>query len=107
MKIPPRVTIGGQQVDVLFVHHINDNLLGVCCLASGYINIAETFHNGEKQQSRSSMENTFIHELLHCCLDSIGRSDLSNDETFVNSLASILTGPIQELVNCNLSNEEG
>ena len=40
------------------------------------------------KKPRSYKEQVFLHELTHCVLDHIGRSKLSNDEDFVDSLAS-------------------
>lgn len=68
---------------------VDDGKLGKCCLAGGYIKIAETFDGIE--QSESSKVNTFWHEVVHVILDCMGRGELSQDEVFVNSFAGFLT----------------
>jgi len=37
-----------------------------------------------------SQEQTLYHEVVHCILDEIGRNDLSDDETFVQSFAGMM-----------------
>lgn len=89
MRIPKKIRIGGQSIEVTQPTTIEDGNLGECRLANGLIKIAETY-NGIKQ-SPSSKENTYWHEVTHCILDTMGRSDLSKDETFVCSFAGFLT----------------
>ena len=88
MKIPRRVRIGGQVLEVSQPKDL-DGKLGKCCLGNGFIKIAETFDGME--QSETSKLNTFQHEVIHGILDTMGRSDLSGDETFVSSFAGFLT----------------
>lgn len=85
--IPKEYTVGGQVQKVSLVDSL-DGKLGTCCLGAGFVKIALNF-NGEKQ-SETSMQNTFYHELTHSILDTMGRSDLSADEVFVNSFSSFL-----------------
>ena len=89
MKIPKKIRIGGQVLEVTEPEKFEDSKLGRCCLANGYIKIAKTFDG--LQQSESSKLNTYWHEVLHAILDTMGRSDLSNDEVFVCSFAGFLT----------------
>lgn len=91
IKIPNHFYIGGQRVDVM----IGDDPclrqdLGLCRLANGTIHIADT-------QTPDSKMNTFVHELLHAALDTIGRYSESNDEQFVCSLAGALTEAIRTM----------
>ena len=88
MKIPDYFRVGGQLIKVEFPQKTEDDKLGCCCVAEGIIKIAKTF-NG-KEQSESSQQNTFFHEVVHCILDTMGRGDLSGDEPFVNTFASFL-----------------
>jgi len=37
-----------------------------------------------------SQEQTLYHEVVHCILDEIGRSDLNSDEGFVQSFSSMM-----------------
>ena len=88
MKIPDYFRVGGQLMKVEFPQKIEDDKLGNCCVAEGIIKIAKTFSG--KEQSESSQQNSFFHELTHCILDTMGRGDLSGDELFVNTFASFL-----------------
>lgn len=89
-KIPSRFICGGQEMNVLQVHHCDDNKLGNCLVAAGQIRIAEIFNN-DQYQSQGSKENTFYHELTHCILDTMGENDLSGNEKFVCCFAGFLT----------------
>ena len=68
---------------------IEGSKLGKCCVAGGFIEIAKTIDGQE--QSESSKENTYWHEVVHSILDTMGRDDLSRDETFVCTFAGFLT----------------
>lgn len=37
-----------------------------------------------------SQEQTLMHEIVHCILEEIGREDLNNDETFVQSFSMLM-----------------
>ena len=87
-KIPSSIRLGGQDIKVEIVDHLNDYICGNCCLAAGYLNIAEKVQAGN--QSESSKINTFYHEITHLVLDTMGRSDLSSDEAFVCSFSGFL-----------------
>lgn len=88
--IPTKITLGGQDVEIRNVERCDDNALGVCHLAEGYIEIADTF-NKEQKQSESSKANTFYHELTHCILRTMGENELNNNEKFVCCFAGFLT----------------
>ena len=92
MIIPEELCIGGQSIKVSVVDNL-EGKLGQCCTGAGYIKIADHF-NGE-HQTHSSNVNTFYHELVHIILDTMGRDDLSQDEIFVSSFSSFLTGAIK------------
>lgn len=89
MRIPKKIRIGGQSIEVTQPVCVEGGKLGECRLGDGYIKIAEQF-NGVIQ-SESSKVNTYWHEVTHCILDTMGRGDLSQDETFVSCFASFLT----------------
>lgn len=102
-NIPATLHIGGQQIDVKEVDRCNDNNLGRCSLAAGVIEIARTFNsNGDYTVSESSKQNTFVHEVLHAILDTMGETDLSNNEKFVCGCAGYLTEAIQQIVEDNV-----
>ena len=69
---------------------------------AGYENdshIAEKFH--EYNQSESSQVNTFIHEVVHGVLDTMGEDKLAYNEKFVNTFSSLLVDVIEEIVKVN------
>lgn len=88
--IPTKITLGGQEVEIRNVERSDDNALGMCHLAEGYIEIADTF-NKDKKQGESSKINTFYHELTHCILQMMGENELNNNEKFVCCFAGFLT----------------
>ena len=99
MKIPNKIRIGGQDIDVLIKDHLTDEKLGSICLASGEMEIAEKFY--DSKQSESSKVNTFIHEVVHGVLNTMGENKLSSDEKFVTTFASLLVDVIGEIVKVN------
>lgn len=99
MKIPSKIRIGGQDIDVMMKERLYNGNLGTMCLGTGELLIAENFNEG--QQSESSKFQTFIHEVIHGVLDSMGESELSQNERFVNSFASLLVDVIYDIVEHN------
>lgn len=99
MIIPSKIRIGGQDINVLIKKHLDDSKLGKICLASGEFEIAENFY--EYKQSESSKVNTFIHEVVHGVLDTMGENKLSSDEKFVTTFASLLVDVVEEIVKVN------
>lgn len=99
MKIPSKIRIGGQDINIIIKDHLVNEKLGTICLASGELNIAEKFH--EYNQSESSQVNTFIHEVVHGVLDTMGEDKLAYNERFVNTFASLLVDVIEEIVKVN------
>ena len=99
MKIPNKIRIGGQDISVINEERLDDNKLGTVCVAEGVLRIADNFNN--KKQSESSKINTFIHEVVHGVLDTMGESELSSNEKFVCAFSSLLVDPIEDIVNAN------
>ena len=99
MKIPNKIRIGGQDINISIKEHLVDEKLGTMCLASGELEIAEKFH--EYNQSESSQVNTFIHEVVHGVLDTMGENKLAYNEKFVTIFASLLVDVIEEIVKAN------
>ena len=58
MKIPSKIRIGGQDINIIIKDHLVDEKLGTICLASGELEIAEKFY--DSKQSETSKINTFI-----------------------------------------------
>lgn len=88
IKIPKNFRVGGQLINVDLVEDLEENL-GTCCVSQCLIQIANKYHG--KPQAESCRVNTFVHEVVHSILDTMGRRDLSDDEVFVNCFASFVT----------------
>lgn len=88
IKIPKRVCIGGQEIDINFKDRLESDKLGECCVAEARIDIANTF-NG-RNQNESVKVNTFYHELTHAILDTMCENELSQNEKFVSCFSSFL-----------------
>ena len=99
MIIPNKIKIGGQEISVVNEERLDDNNLGTICVAEGILRIANNFNNC--QQSESSKINTFIHEIVHGVLDTMGECELSKNEKFVCTFASLLVDPIEEIIKAN------
>ena len=99
MIIPSKIRIGGQDISVVNEVRLDDNELGTICLAKGVINIADNFNNSK--QCESSKINTFIHEVVHGVLDTMGEFELSKNEKFVCTFSSFLVDTIEEIVKVN------
>lgn len=96
MKIPKKISIGGQEIEIKFFPNL-EGTLGKCCLANGLIRIAETFDG--LAQSPTSIENTYWHEVIHAILDTMGETELSGNEKFVCTFAGFLTECIHSMEN--------
>ena len=88
--IPSKFKVGGQEVEVRMVDRCDENTIGTCELASGFIEIAER-HSKDSFQSATSKKNTFYHELVHSVLRTMGEQDLNDNEKFVCCFAGFLT----------------
>lgn len=78
--IPSKITLGGQEVEIRNVERCDGNAVGECHLLEGYIEIADIY-NKDRKQSESSKVNTFYHELTHCILQTMGETELNNNES--------------------------
>ena len=95
MKLPKEIQIAGQVLTTQICDELGGKL-GRCCCYNGYIKIATNVDGST--QTESSMLNTYIHECVHAILDTMGRSDLSDDETFVSSFAGFATEGIVSII---------
>lgn len=89
VKIPASYNVGGAKIEVRRVERCDDNSLGICLLAGGYVEIANRFSKDEAQSDYSKV-NTFYHELTHSILDTMGEKELSSNERFVCTFSSFL-----------------
>ena len=99
MKIPSKIRIGGQDVDICIVERIEYDKLGQICVYEGKLLIANTAQ--ERKQSDTSKVNTFVHETVHGILDTMGETDLSGNEKFVSTFASLMVDIIEEILKTN------
>lgn len=99
MIIPDKIRIGGQEIRIVNEERLDDNKLGTICVAEGVLRIADNFNN--LKQCESSKINTFVHEIVHGILDTMGESELSGNEKFVCTFSSLLIDSIEEIVKAN------
>ena len=99
MIIPDKIRIGGQDIRIVKEERLDDNKLGTICVAEGVLRIADNFNN--LKQCESSKISTFIHEVVHGILDTMGESELSGNEKFVCTFSSLLIDSIEEIVKAN------
>ena len=99
MIIPDKIRIGGQDIRIVKEERLDDNKLGTICVAEGVLRIADNFNN--LKQCESSKINTFVHEIVHGILDTMGESELSGNEKFVCTFSSLLIDSIEEIVKAN------
>ena len=99
MIIPSKIRIGGQDISIVNEERLDDDILGKICLAEGVLHIADNFSN--RKQCESSKVNTFIHEVVHGVLDTMGEFELSKNEKFVCTFSSFLVDTIEEIVKAN------
>lgn len=99
MIIPNTIKIGGQDINVMFEEHLDNNCLGTMSIGEGVLKIANNFNN--RKQCQSSKITTFIHEIVHGILDTMGESELSGNERFVCAFSSLLVNPIEDIVKAN------
>ena len=100
MILPYSIRIGGQDIVVVNKERIDNNKLGTICIAEGVLQIANTFNN--IQQCESSKFVTFIHEVVHGVLDTMGETELSSNEKFVSTFSSLLVDTIEDIVKANV-----
>ena len=104
MKIPSKIRIGGQDIEVSAVDRIEGDKLGHMCLAEGKMLIAENFFT--KRQSDSSKANTFVHEVVHGILDTMGETELSGNEKFVSTFSSFMVDVAEEIIKTNTTKND-
>ena len=86
-------------MEIRIVDHIEDEKLGQICMAEGKLLIADNFST--RKQSESSKTNTFIHEVVHGILDTMGETELSQNEKFVLVFSSLMVDVIEEIIKTN------
>lgn len=95
MKISDNITIGDQIIDVKLIGYLDNGYLGQISLGESEIVIAKNFNGHEQHQE--SINSTFIHEVIHGILDTMGEIELSSNEKFVNTFAGYLYQVIKQI----------
>ena len=104
MKIPSKIRIGGQDIEVCIVDRIEYDKLGQICVAEGNLLIADNFST--RKQSNSSKANTFVHEVVHGILDTMGETELSGNEKFVSTFSSFMVDVVEEIIKTNNTKDD-
>lgn len=96
-EIPKKFILGGVEHKVIIQKTVGDNCDFGNWDSVGTIRIAEMV--GSEKTSISRQRQTFWHELTHSILSTMGKEDLNDDESFVNTFASFLSGAIDTMQN--------
>ena len=94
-KIPKKFKVGSIDYEVKRVEHcgINDDFGR--WYPFGFIEIAN--QSGGYNISESRQQQTFLHELTHAILAQMGKEELNEDESFVNTFSSFLSEAISTM----------
>jgi hypothetical protein len=87
MKIPKQFDLGGKTFDVKLVDTGKDRL-GYSNAPCNLIEIEEHFAGIDIPNSQRFQ--ILLHEFFHCLFFEIGRNDLADDETLVQTLAVLM-----------------
>lgn len=96
-KIPGSYKVGGQNIEVRHVERCDDNDMGACYYAGGFVEISKYVHK-DTLQSEDSKINTFYHEVTHSILRTMGEYELNSNEKFVCSFSSFLCEAMEKAV---------
>ena len=94
-NIPSKLKIGGVDYSIKHVEHCGiDDDFGLW-RPQGIIEIAN--QAGGYEVSDSKKRQTFLHELTHAILFAMGKEELNDDESFVNTFSSFLNEAINTM----------
>ena len=94
-NIPNKLKIGGVDYSIKHVEHCGiDDDFGLW-RPQGIIEIAN--QAGGYEVSNSKKKQTFLHELTHAILFAMGKEELNDDESFVNTFSSFLNEAINTM----------
>jgi hypothetical protein len=90
MQIPKRFKLLGHSIDVRedFNMFFEKQSYGECCFEGKWIKMV--FPSEHHPITQTSLEHTFIHELVHMCLYYTEQGRLNDNEGFVDTLAGLL-----------------
>ena len=94
-NIPNKLKIGGVDYSIKHVEHCGMNDDFGLWRPQGIIEIAN--QAGGYEVSDSKKRQTFLHELTHAILFAMGKSELNDDESFVNTFSSFLNEAINTM----------
>ena len=94
-KIPKKFKVGSVDYEVRLVEHCGNNDDFGFWRPQGIIEIANKA--GGYEVSDSKKRQTFLHELTHAILFAMGKSELNDDESFVNIFSSFLNEAISTM----------
>ena len=94
-KIPKKFKVGSVDYEVKRVEHCGNNDDFGFWRPQGIIEIAT--QAGGYEVSESKKMQTFLHELTHAILFAMGKEDLNDDESFVNTFSSFLSEAINTM----------
>ena len=95
MNIPKKLKVGGVDYSVKQVEHCGTNDDFGLWRPQGIIEIAT--QAGGYEVSESQKKQTFLHELTHAILFTMGKDELNEDESFVNTFSSFLNEAISTM----------
>ncbi len=90
MNIPTSFNILGQVINVVFNSEKMDDKHALGYLESDLNVITLTDISNGKQLPMSSIEQTYLHEVVHLILRHMGEDDLYKNEKFVDLFAGLL-----------------
>lgn len=94
-NIPSKLKIGGVDYSIKHVEHCGMNDDFGLWRPQGIIEIAN--QAGGYEVSDSKKRQTFLHELTHAILFAMGKEELNDDESFVNTFSSFLNEAINTM----------
>ena len=94
-NIPKKFKVGSVDYEVKRVEHCGTNDDFGLWRSQGIIEIAT--QAGGYKVSESKKKQTFLHELTHAILFAMGKEELNDDESFVNTFSSFLAEAISTM----------
>ena len=95
MKIPKKFKVGSVDYEVRLVQHCGTNDDFGLWRPQGIIEIAT--QAGGYEVSKSKKMQILLHELTHAILFAMGKEELNEDESFVNTFSSFLAEAISTM----------
>lgn len=94
-KIPKKFQVGSVDYEVRLVEHCGNNDDFGFWRPQGIIEIAN--QAGGYEVSESKKRQVFLHEVTHAILFAMGKEELNDDESFVNTFSSFLSEAINTM----------